>query len=1414
MLPARRRRPGTVIRAAAASLAAALIFVGMMPIAVLVHADTAAMRQLVVAAANRAMVDAFRGQVEVQSVSRVGLRGFDGAAAVVRDDQGRVVSVVEGVDVRVALAALARAALRRAGEIPVVLTRVDIRHLDVTLVRGADGRPTLAHALEPRHPSPDGAPSRSIRLDVRTLRVESASVQGALGAIDRIDASLSALDASLTHDERATNAHVRRVFFQLSGVAPRPIRATMGADLSLPAHGEPRANTTVEGSVGDVPISADGSLRGRHVDARLDVQATPDGLRTLVPSLALESPASVHAEIHGWLSSVRASLRVRGADGTLDADAGGGLDPNNKTVEGWLAVRLSEGRIGGQVVGLAVARADIEGALASPRGRLTLRAERVRAVGRTFDHVAIDADGPLREPVVAVSLEGPDLPDVRARATLGLGDGIEAHAATVVLSRPAWRMEARVARVHAVAGALDATGIEVLSGGDRLRGEAHVRRQSVALRFRTAGMDVTPLLQVAGTRLLTRGRIALDLDVRGNRDHATGHVIAALEATGPPNDAPRRARVVLRLAGRRIDGEAQVAVENASARATLTQIALGGPLVDEHSWRTATGTIDVDSDAPLETLRRMLPDDAVPFEEVAGALQLRVHIARRDAEGPPDAVLGASTRGLVLVASPPRARHPASEEEREEAEALQPPWRLRGVDVNVVASLDGASNRVVLEGELADRLGPLARLDAEAQPEWWKIVRAPEAARALLEQTPVKLRLAAPERDISTLPTGLRPSALRGRFEVTADLHGSIVDPRVLVQLRARALQTTPWASAMPFDGTAEASYDGHAILARALLSRPEGVVLDARSDVDVRVADLLHPPPEGLPWDAGATVALHAFPLQGVLPREARGVGGVASGVVELEGLHRDARIDADLQVEQPRLGVVCFQDGWVRVRADGRRLAASAGVERPGSRLSATIGAGASWASSLAPAIDASHPIELALEATNFRVSSFLPFVGDSVNQLDGRIDADARLRVGPDFKSGTMEGDVRLTGGVVEVPALGELLHDVTARVSMRPWGTLRFDGITARASTGRVSASAQVLLDGLEVRGATADLDIPGDQRIPLTVEGVSFGEASGRVHADATMSADQRVLDVRLTVPRLDVRLPQTAAHTLQSLDPAPHVAIGMFEPDGRFVTLPMHSPRKPRAADSIELRGVLDLGGDVRIRRDANLELELTGSPAIELTDELRLNGTVHLTRGYIDVFGKRFAIDPASTIAFAGDTSNPQLIITAQYDARDGTRIFADVVGPMKKPRISLRSEPARSQDAIAGLLLFGSEEGLAGAPGPSEQPDPTQRAAGVVSGPIAEALNKALSGITSLDVTARLDTSQAANPRPEVEVRLTNEVLARVTVQTGMPAPGEPPDRTLLSVDWRFHPRWSLESTVGDEGSTFIDLLWHHRY
>ena len=53
-----------------------------------------------------------------------------------------------------------------------------------------------------------------------------------------------------------------------------------------------------------------------------------------------------------------------------------------------------------------------------------------------------------------------------------------------------------------------------------------------------------------------------------------------------------------------------------------------------------------------------------------------------------------------------------------------------------------------------------------------------------------------------------------------------------------------------------------------------------------------------------------------------------------------------------------------------------------------------------------------------------------------------------------------------------------------------------------------------------------------------------------------------------------------------------------------------------------------------------------------------------------------------------------------------------------------------------------------------------------------------------------------------------------ARLSYKLGVPAPGQNPDRTELTLDWRFIRNWSLVAVVGDQGSTALDVMWRMRY
>jgi len=334
-----------------------------------------------------------------------------------------------------------------------------------------------------------------------------------------------------------------------------------------------------------------------------------------------------------------------------------------------------------------------------------------------------------------------------------------------------------------------------------------------------------------------------------------------------------------------------------------------------------------------------------------------------------------------------------------------------------------------------------------------------------------------------------------------------------------------------------------------------------------------------------------------------------------------------------------------------------------------------------------------------------------------------------------------------------------------------------------------------------------------EKMPISVQGVSFGEAWGAIDADATMA--KNVLNVDVGVPSFHLELPQSTAHPVQSLDPDSTITVGIMHKDGQFARVLLEPPVEKRASDAMRARIGVHLGDDIEIRRDHSLQIFVTGSPVIDVAETTRVSGQILLVRGKIEVQGRIFQVEKG-TVSFTGqEPDNPIVIATAYYDAPDGTRVYADFTGPVRTGKLALRSEPTHTQDEILAILLFGSPEGSFGASAPpGQEQDAVAKAAGLGGSYVAQGINKALSGVTKVEVATRVDTSESNNPRPELEVQLTKDVGVQVVYNMGVPGPGQIPDRTLLMVDWRFVRRWMLRTTIGDEGSSMVDLIWRYRY
>ncbi|HEX7669582.1 MAG TPA: translocation/assembly module TamB domain-containing protein, partial [Polyangiaceae bacterium] len=192
---------------------------------------------------------------------------------------------------------------------------------------------------------------------------------------------------------------------------------------------------------------------------------------------------------------------------------------------------------------------------------------------------------------------------------------------------------------------------------------------------------------------------------------------------------------------------------------------------------------------------------------------------------------------------------------------------------------------------------------------------------------------------------------------------------------------------------------------------------------------------------------------------------------------------------------------------------------------------------------------------------------------------------------------------------------------------------------------------------------------------------------------------------------------------------------------------------------------------------------------------------------------GKQFEIE-SGTITFSGEPDNPTIVATARWDAADPEqhRVYADYSGTVKKGKLILRSEPPLTEDQVLSLLLVGSPDGsIGGSSGGGGSTAAT--AVGAVGGTATQGLNKELSKISALDVSTRIDTS-TGSARPELVIQISPRVSAQLTRALGQPAPGQPPDLTFLTFDFRILRRWSLSALVGDRGESGLDLIWRRRY
>jgi translocation and assembly module TamB len=483
-----------------------------------------------------------------------------------------------------------------------------------------------------------------------------------------------------------------------------------------------------------------------------------------------------------------------------------------------------------------------------------------------------------------------------------------------------------------------------------------------------------------------------------------------------------------------------------------------------------------------------------------------------------------------------------------------------------------------------------------------------------------------------------------------------------------------------------------------------------------------------------------------------------------------------------------------------------------------SATASGRVDWTSPLVPELDKKEPLDFFVEARDLRAAALYPlFLRKLFSHFDGRLTGTMHVRQGGEGgeAADSIEGAFDLQDGTLLVPEIGQEFRKVSAHLAVTKRGEVEVTQVSANGLTGRLTASGKMILKGLGFQSADGEVRIAQREAVPLTLEGVSFGDAWGTLMLHAKM-ADEHTVKLDVDVPILHADMPESSSRDLQGLADNSEVRVGVRTTGEDLVPVLLAAPEEKRAEDALAWQVKFYLGQDVRLKLGSMLQLTLGGQPVVNLTDKARVTGEVEFRSGDVDVFGRRFEIEHGTAQFDGDDPSNPDVAVTARWDAPDGTRIYVDVVGPLRKWSLSMRSEPARSQNEVLAILLYGTTDDSTQGPMPSyllQQRAASNAGSVLAGGAVTTNVNRVLASVTPLDISTRM-TSDAQSPTPEVALRISPRVSAQVSYRTRAPSLMEKQDRMLLTLDWRFRRNWSLATTVGDKGGSVVDLIWKYRY
>jgi translocation and assembly module TamB len=682
-------------------------------------------------------------------------------------------------------------------------------------------------------------------------------------------------------------------------------------------------------------------------------------------------------------------------------------------------------------------------------------------------------------------------------------------------------------------------------------------------------------------------------------------------------------------------------------------------------------------------------------------------------------------------------------------------------------------------------------------------LRAPLVLSGTLHELPV------PYPDPSGHP--LAPPRF-ARLSGEVDVRGSALDPRGKVALE---LDDFGAGELWPLQASAILSLEGVRQSLEAKVTQGARQLFTASARVDATVSRLrrarrLGTVPVAVDVEAGP---LSVGALQAVVPSPERpgeeglpALRGTLHGRVQAKGTLEAPVVAADLSVHG--LGAAEASGiGDLSVRfehQDGRSRLAADLLSR-GGELALRASAPFSLAlSALQAGLDPTRvPVHATLKARDFD-PSFLSRTVPGLLAVGGRIDAAAELQ-GP-VALPEVKGRFSWNDGLVSLEGQGRY-EDIRLRVR----GTeqeLVVEEAFARSGEGTARLSGTLVRRGAQASlRAEATLD-----EFPIVSDFQKVATVSLRAEAEGEASAEE-ILISALRIPEARVELPPNARRELHEIEPPDGIVwYHHGEPlDGTGgAGLQEDTAEGPSVGPRVEIH--LEAPRNIWVRgQDLNVEVGFGEGFRILHTDQPHLFGELHILRGRVEVLGRRFELDPDSTVTFTGPAEAPRLNVIATHEnRREDVTITLRIVGQGEELEIEPSSDPPLTDTEIYTLIATGRRSLQPGA-----RSSDSGGAATTALGALAAAqLQQGLREVLPLDILSiEQGETGVGTARVEAGTYLSDRLYLGIASEIGGEL-REDENRNELLMEYQLWRRWMLELEYGDARQGSADLIWRKQY